>query len=64
MTKRNHSNEVFCFFISNYLCSLFLENNGTTTCKEDQQGTELSLVDLEIVVTASKSTNEEKRSKY
>ena len=41
----------------------FLENNGTTTCEQDQQGGELGLVDLEIAVTASKSTSEGKRSK-
>ena len=55
----------FILFISNYLCSpFFLENNGTTKSKQDQQGGELGSVDLEIAVTASKSTNEGKRSKY
>ena len=46
------------------MLTFFLENNGTTTCEQDQQGGELGSVDLEIVVAASKSTNEGKRSKY
>ena len=46
------------------MLTLFLENNGTTTCEQDQQGGELGSFDLEIVVTASKSTNEGKHSKY
>ena len=42
---------------------LFLENNGTTTCEQDQKGGELGSVDLEIAVATSKSINEGKHSK-
>ena len=47
------------------MCSLFfIGNNRTTTCEQGQQGGELGSVDLKIAVTASKSTNEGKRSEY
>ena len=59
LTKRNLSNEFFhSFYLKLFVLTFFAENNGTTTCEQDQQKGELGSVDLGITVTASKSTNE------